>query len=122
MLRWRIKFNKVNNMLAVIYRAWVKPDCEKLYRHHWQVIADYFVKHCGALGSALHKSESGYYVVYSRWPDKQTWENSWPSYTEKTAIHIPAGIASAICEIKSYIDEDREKFPEIITTVVADKL
>lgn len=43
------------NMHAVIYRGFVYPEKEQEYIEAWQKIALYFIKHRGAIGSALHK-------------------------------------------------------------------
>ena len=57
-------------MLAIIYRAWLQPEKEALYLQLWKKISHYFVTERGALGSCLHQSEDGYWVIYSRWPIK----------------------------------------------------
>ncbi len=108
-------------MIAIIYRAWVLPGQEEIYTSNWQLIADYFVAARGAIGSALHKSEAGYFVIYSRWPDQQTWQNSWPQAGTQTNTELPETIHIAINEIQACVDQSR-KFDDIITTVVADKI
>lgn len=55
-------------MFAVIYQAFIKEGLETTYQKAWREVATYFVKHRGALGSALHKTSEGKWVAYSRWP------------------------------------------------------
>ncbi len=66
-------------MFAVIYRAYIKTGMEEEYQKYWHKIATYFIENCGALGSCLHKTEEGYWLAYSRWPDKATRDAAWPS-------------------------------------------
>ena len=71
-------------MFAVIYRAYLKVGTESEYQHLWNLVVHYFVKHCGALGSCLHQTEEGFWLAYSRWPDKATRDAAWPQ-----GIHHP---------------------------------
>ena len=58
-------------MFAVIYRAYLKAGTELEYQHFWNLVANYFIKHCGALGSCLHQTEEGFWLAYSRGQIKQ---------------------------------------------------
>ena len=109
-------------MIAVIYRAWVRPGQEERYGQLWRLIADYFVSNRGALGSTLHRSEEGYFVIYSRWPDKHVWQDAWLEEGEEMPADIPPEIASAIVSIRGCIDESEDAFESIVTHVIADKL
>ena len=65
-------------MFAVIYRGYLKSECDDKYKKAWRTVASYFVEYRGALGSCLHKTIDGMWVAYSRWPDKATRDASWP--------------------------------------------
>lgn len=107
-------------MFAVIYRAHVLPGCEEQYQQLWEVIAKYFVERRGAIGSCLHKTEEGYWLAYSRWPDKATRDASWPG-DDAPSTELPDNIRQAIIDIKACVDQER-KFPQIQMEVVNDLL
>ncbi|HEX4045258.1 MAG TPA: hypothetical protein VHZ76_06305 [Gammaproteobacteria bacterium] len=86
----------------------------------WNQIANYFVKYRGALGSCLHKTEEGYWLAYSRWPNKATRDASWPGENAPSDI-LPDEIKRAIVNIKNCMDPER-KFPEICMEIVDDLL
>jgi len=66
-------------MFAVIYRSYIKPGLEDKYQKLWNQVTNYFIEHRGAIGSSLHKTEDGIWLVYSRWPDKTRRDASWSS-------------------------------------------
>lgn len=107
-------------MFAVIYRAYLNPGTETVYKKQWNKVANYFVKHRGAIGSCLHKTEEGFWLAYSRWPNKETRDASWPGENKPAEI-LPDKIKTAIAEIKNCIDQKR-KFPEICMEIVDDLL
>ncbi|MCD6056025.1 MAG: hypothetical protein K0R12_987 [Gammaproteobacteria bacterium] len=87
-------------MFAVIYRGFIYPQQEKHYQEAWHCIAKYFIEHCGALGSALHKTTEGEYIAYSRWPDKAKRDAVWG----ENANPVPENIQQAIKVLKMCID------------------
>lgn len=103
-------------MFAVIYRGYVNEGMESKYQKLWHKIATYFVEERGALGSCLHKTEEGYWLAYSRWPDKATRNASWPG-DDAPSDELPNEIRQAITNIKDCIDQDR-KFPEICMEMI----
>ncbi|MBS0649227.1 MAG: hypothetical protein JSS10_08400 [Verrucomicrobia bacterium] len=107
-------------MFAVIYRAYLKPGCEKVYKLAWHQVASYFVEKRGAIGSCLHKTEEGIWVAYSRWPDKATRDASWPG-ENALSEELPEEIRKAILILKDCIDQER-KLPDICMDVVHDLL
>lgn len=107
-------------MFAVIYQSYIKPDAEIEYQTLWKLIATYFIKHRGALGSCLHKTENGIWVAYSRWPDKATRDASWPE-VNTPSLELPASIREAIIKIKACADPHR-LLPEICMEVIEDFL
>jgi len=107
-------------MFAVIYRSFVKPGSESQYQQSWKQVAEYFIEHCGAIGSALHQTDEGMWLAYSRWPDKATRDASWPS-DDLVSEKFPSEIINAIVTLKGCLDPDR-KFPDITMTVVDDLL
>ncbi len=104
-------------MFAVICRATLRPGSEENYQRSWQIIAQYFTKHRGALGSCLHKAEDGTWVAYSRWPDRKTRDASWGDHVDESTL--PSEIINAIQSIKDCIEESH---PEICMEVVNDLL
>ncbi len=107
-------------MFAVIYRGYLKPDCEKKYHDAWQIVAKYFKEKRGALGSCLHKAQDGMWVAYSRWPDKATRDASWPG-ENAPSDQLPQQVKAAIIAIQESTDPER-KLPEICLEIVDDLL
>ena len=107
-------------MFAVLYRGYVKPNCEAEYKKLWHKIADYFITKRGAIGSCLHQTEDGLWVAYSRWPDKATRDASWPG-DNVPSDELPVEIRAAIIAIKNCVDPER-KLPEIYMEVIDDLL
>ena len=108
-------------MFAVIYRAWVLPGKEAQYQALWQTIANYFVAERGAIGSCLHQTSAGYYLAYSRWPNKTTRDASWPGRNSDIPADMPDTIQKAMTGIWSCIDQNRT-FDEITMDVIQDLL
>lgn len=105
-------------MFAVIYRGYLKPGREADYRTAWNQVARYFIEKRGALGSCLHRTEDGLWIAYSRWPDKETRDASWPG-NKSPSNELPPEICHAIAILKDSLDEDR-KIPDICMEVVDD--
>lgn len=105
-------------MFVVIYRGYLKPNCENEYCTAWKTVANYFIHHRGSLGSALHKAEDGMWLAYSRWPDKKTRDASWGDNADNV---FPDVIQSAITTVKKCLDSDHQ-FPEIQLEVIEDLL
>lgn len=103
-------------MFAVIYRGYVKPELEGQYREYWKIVAAYFVKERGAIGSTLHKAEEGMWIAYSKWPDKRTRDASWPQREEAINPNLPVEVHEAIQGLRSCLDENR-LLPEICMEV-----
>lgn len=89
-------------MFAVIYRGFVFLDREKEYQKAWRQVADYFVTHCGALGSSLHKSDEGEWIAYSKWPDKETRDASWIG-----EVGLSDEIKLAIKNLRDCVDREK---------------
>lgn len=104
-------------MFAVIYKSYIKPGMEEEFHRAWKLIATYFHEKRGALGSTIHRSEQGYYVTYSRWPDKMTRDASWPKEGEAFSGEIPKEIQEAGLSLKMCLDP-KEKFPEVCMEVI----
>lgn len=102
-------------MFAVIYRSYLKPNSEEVYKDNWRIIANYFVKERGALGSTLLKAEEGYWLAFSKWPDKKTRDASWPQKIEDINIELPIDIIEAIFLLKQCLDT---QLPEICMEIV----
>ncbi len=101
-------------MFAVIYRAFVYPHCDEEYRQHWKSIADYFVTHCGAIGSTLHQTAEGEYIAYSRWPNRETRDKYWGDQATHTFDH---NIHETILKLKACLDMSKP-YDEIAMEVV----
>jgi chloramphenicol 3-O phosphotransferase len=111
---------KIKSDFAVIYRGYIKPGREMDYQNAWQIVAQYFVSHRGAVGSCLHRTADGLWVAYSRWPDQKTRDASWPG-ENAPSDELPLKIREAVLTIKDCMDADR-KLPDICMEVVNDML
>lgn len=107
-------------MFAVIYRNYIKSNKETEYQQLWHQLANYFISHCGAIDSCLHKTDEGYWLAYSRWPDKATRDAAWPGENSPNKI-LPEHIQQIIVKLKACGDEEK-KLPEITMTVTNDLL
>lgn len=112
--------DKSKSNFAVIYRSYLKPGRENDYQNAWQTIAQYFVKHRGAIGSCLHRTSDGMWVVYSRWPDQKTRDASWPG-KYAPSDELPQEIRDAVKTIHDCVDPDR-KLTDICMEVINDLL
>ena len=101
---------------AVIYRFYLEDSKEEEYISNWKVVADYFTQQRGAIGSSLHKTNQGYWLAYSRWPNKQTRDASWSKDNIKE--DLPEKIKNAIANMKNCTDLTMEEFPEICMNVI----
>ena len=99
-------------MFAVIYRGFVHSGRENEYQKAWRQVADYFVKHCGALGSSLHKSDQGEWIAYSRWPDQETRDATWITETD-----LSEEMKSTIKNLKDCIDREKP-YEEICMSLI----
>lgn len=102
-------------MFAVIYRGYIYPNQEKKYIENWKIVANYFKKERGALGSSLHRASSGEFIAYSRWPDQKTRDLSWGD----SDIVINEQVDKSIQIIKSCIDLSKP-YDEITMEVLED--
>ncbi len=106
----------MKSIFTVLYKAKIKPNCEDAYKKAWYCCAEYFVKHCGALGSQLFKTDQGEWIAVSRWPDRATRNSVWGD--EKL---LPKEVAKLISELKasleSYTETELELIDEIKETV-----
>jgi hypothetical protein len=107
-------------MFAVMYRIYLKAGKETEFQKAWNIVARYFIEHRGALGSCLHKTEDGMWVAYSRWPDKEMRDNSWPG-EDAPNEEFPSEVREAIFMLQECGDEDR-KLPEICMEIADDQL
>lgn len=107
-------------MFAVIYQGYVKPGKEPEYQEAWNTVARYFIEQRGAIGSCLHHTAEGFWLAYSRWPDKKTRDASWPG-VDAPSTELPLEIRKAILTIKDCMDQNR-KLPDICMEVVSDLL
>ncbi|MEN8236762.1 MAG: hypothetical protein ABFQ95_04375 [Pseudomonadota bacterium] len=105
---------------AVIYQGFIKEGSEDTYKACWNKIAQYFIASRGAIGSCLHKVEDGSWLAYSRWPDKETRDQSWPGEDE-IAQSLPDEIVEAIKGLKACIDHSKP-FTETCMQLVEDYL
>lgn len=110
-------------MFAVIYRFKLKPTQELQYKKCWHTVASYFVEKRGAIGSCLHKSDDNLWVAYSRWPNKQTRDDSWPG-EDVSPEAFPVNVRSAIQQMQAIKEENSNlgQFDEICMDVVEDML
>lgn len=105
-------------MFAVIYRGFIHPQSDAVYRTAWKTIADHFVQHCGAIGSTLHLSTEGEYIAYSRWPDRETRDACWG---DSAGNPLSTEVQQAIETLKSCLDRSKP-YDEIPMQVIEDLL
>lgn len=107
---------QMTSTFAVIYRFYLDETKEQEYVTNWNKVASYFMQERGAIGSTLHKTNEGYWLAYSLWPDKETRDASW----SKEGVHsdLPEIIQLAIIHMKNCIDTEKEPFDEICMDVV----
>jgi len=105
---------------AVIYRAYIRAGKEEDYQNAWEIVAHYFVKHRGAVGSCLHRANDGLWIAYSRWPDQKTRDASWPG-ENAPSNELPPEVRNAIRTIQECMDSER-KLPDICMELVNDLL
>ena len=60
---------------AVLYRWKVNPEVEPQFIEAWATATAAF-RAVGALGSRLHRSDSGDLYAYAEWPSRSAWENA----------------------------------------------
>jgi hypothetical protein len=60
---------------AVLYRWKVTPDLESQFVEAWATATAAF-RTVGALGSRLHRSDSGDLYAYAEWPSRGAWEKA----------------------------------------------
>jgi hypothetical protein len=111
---------KVEIVFAVIYQGYIKSGREREYQEAWNKIAQFFVDQRGAIGSCLHRTNDGLWIAYSRWPDRQTRDASWPGENTPSS-ELPSEIRNAVLTLKDCLDQER-KIPEICMEVVDDLL
>ncbi len=101
-------------MFCLIYRFKLKPHQEEIYKKCWNLITEYFIKHRGAMGAALHKGDDNLWIAYSRWPDQATCDASWPGENDADQS-LPDEVLNAIETMQGFKKEnnDFEQFYEI---------
>lgn len=104
------------DLFAVVYRFYIKPTKENQYLKSWKIVSRFFTQNRGALSSTLHKTESGYWLAYSKWPNKKTRDASWQS--EGVEVTLPQNIQDEIHLMKGCLDLKKEEFPEICMDVI----
>lgn len=104
---------------AVIYQSYLKPGTEEAYKTAWKTVASYFINHCGAVGSCLHKTQDGLWVAYSRWPSKAKRDAAWPTGSQAIPDAFPEEVKTAIKTLKNCLDDDR-KIPDLCLDVQED--
>jgi hypothetical protein len=101
---------------AVIYRFALLPGKEIYYQELWHEVSNYFVKSKGALGSTLHKTNDGYWLAYSRWPNRESRDDAWPVDSAPNST-LPEAIRSAIIKMKACA-QDKNTWPPIEMEIV----
>ena len=97
-------------MFIALYRWKVKESLEKNFQEGWHRRTEEIYRHCGSLGSRLHRSEDGIWVAYAQWPDRPTCDN---------AQSIPVVYAEARMMFRESIEE---AYPNIYMNVTDDLL
>ena len=63
-------------MFCIIYRFKVKAGKKTQFIEAWSEVTVAYKESCGALGSRLHKSDSGEYIAYAQWPSREVRETA----------------------------------------------
>ena len=64
------------NMFAAIYHWKLKEGVKEAeFVEHWGRLSREIKETYGSLGATLHRTESGEYVSYARWPSKDKWQS-----------------------------------------------
>lgn len=63
----------MSEMFCVVYRFEVKPGREAAFEASWADLTRALYRHCGSLGSRLHRSAGGEYLAYAQWPSRERW-------------------------------------------------
>lgn len=106
------------SIFAVIYRFALLPGKEKRYQQLWHKVSNYFVNSKGAIGSTLHKTHEGYWLAYSRWPNRATRDAAWPTGDTSPDLSLPDPIRSAIIEMKACASTEKT-WPPIEMDLIA---
>ena len=97
-------------MFIALYRWKVKEGREKQFQEGWHRRTGEIYRHCGSLGSRLHRAEDGTWVAYAQWPDRRTYDK---------AQSIPVIDAEARMLLRESIEE---AYPDIYMNVIDDLL
>ena len=92
-------------MIAVVYRFSIESGQFDLYQQHWQTMVDFLQANRGAIGSVLHRVGRNEIMIYSNWPDRQTYEQSWPD-EDNIKEELPEDIALIALEMRGCIVGD----------------
>lgn len=60
-------------MFCLIYKFWVNPGQEELFREGWRSVTAAVRQRCGSLGARLHNCDDGSWVAYAQWPSRELW-------------------------------------------------
>jgi quinol monooxygenase YgiN len=89
-------------MIAVLYQMKLRAGSLDAYQLLWQQMVAFLTAERGAMGSALHHLGDNQIVIYSRWPDRQTYETSWPAEDQVEAM-LPTQIAQIALQMRDCI-------------------
>ena len=56
---------------CLIYRFNVHEGKDGAFIRAWSEVTEALVKHCGALGSRLHRSDENEFIAYAQWPSRE---------------------------------------------------
>lgn len=71
-------------MFIAVYEFKIKAEKDKEFQDAWTKVTDAIARHCGSLGSRLHKTDQeGIYVAYAQWPPREKYfeESSTKKFT-----------------------------------------
>ena len=91
------------NPIAVIYHLEPQHGCFNEYQRLWDTMLS-FLQQRGAIGSVLHQAEDNTVVIYSRWPDLECYQASWPK-EEDMETELPAEMYRVSLNMKACIKE-----------------
>ena len=97
----------MDDPFVVLYRWRIREGFEDRFIEGWTSVTDYFVEHCGSLGSRLHKGDDGIWYAYAVWRSEE----------DRQSAFLPDDLVSSR---KAMSESILGRLPEVVLEVVVD--